>query len=331
MIRTPAAALFFGRGGMDLFESAEPEVDGSAIASAAFFTVKPSELHLRSLLGRGAQAEVYKADWTRNFTACKSTVVVAVKRLHEGLGPIYRDREALGLITDHANLVKCFDATVDPPYLIVTEYCAGGTLFDLLYNTRQEIALPQRIKIMLDIAAGMKYLHSQRPCILHRDLKSSNILLMQPVRSLEQMPFAKVADFGLARTAGGGSMWAMTKGVGTWRWMAPEVFELHDNDAYDERADVFSFAMVMYEVLFRKMPYIERFPEDSNDPRIGMHVCMGLRPSTDGMSPDFPPQLLELVQQAWSGTPAERPTFTELEEALKALLATLQPAAAASQ
>ncbi|CAK0821313.1 unnamed protein product, partial [Prorocentrum cordatum] len=52
---------------------------------------------------------------------------------------VYRDREALGILTDHPSLVKCFDATVDPPYLIVSEFCSGGSLFDLLYNCTYEM------------------------------------------------------------------------------------------------------------------------------------------------------------------------------------------------
>eukprot|EP00418_Pyrodinium_bahamense_P019300 CAMPEP_0179114542 /NCGR_PEP_ID=MMETSP0796-20121207/53639_1 /TAXON_ID=73915 /ORGANISM="Pyrodinium bahamense, Strain pbaha01" /LENGTH=334 /DNA_ID=CAMNT_0020812767 /DNA_START=93 /DNA_END=1097 /DNA_ORIENTATION=+ len=301
------------------------------ISTAAFFTVKPSELHVRSILGKGAQANVYKAVWTRSFAASTSSIVVAVKRLHSDLGPVYRDREALTLLTDHPNLVKCFDSTVDPPYLVVTEFCSGGSLFDLLYNTRQELSLRQRVKILLDIAAGMRYLHSQNPCILHRDLKSSNVLLMKPIRSSEQEPFAKVADFGLARTTATTSTWVMmTAGVGTWRWMAPEVFDFEESGAYDEKADVFSFAILMYEVLLRKIPYSEQYPLESTDPRIGLHVCRGLRPNLDAVTTDFPQVLADLMQQSWDRDAASRPDFELLERHLREQLAELPPPAVAA-
>jgi len=294
------------------------------IGSAAFFTVKPSELHVRSVLGNGAQAKVYKAVWTRSFAASTSSIVVAVKQLHADLGHVYRDREALALLTDHPNLVKCFDSTLDPPYLVVTEFCSGGSLFDLLYNSRQELTLRQRVKILVDVAAGMRYLHAQKPCILHRDLKSSNVLLTKLIRSTEQEPFAKVSDFGLARTSSGTSSIAMmTVGVGTWRWMAPEVFDGDDNGPYDERADVFSFAILMYEVLLRKIPYSEQFPVDSTDPRIGLHVCLGGRPSLLGVTPDFPAVLSELMQQSWHRDASNRPGFEQLERELRNLLAEL--------
>mmetsp|Transcript_56779 Transcript_56779/g.164723 ORF Transcript_56779/g.164723 Transcript_56779/m.164723 type:complete len:337 (+) Transcript_56779:69-1079(+) len=295
------------------------------VSSAAFFTVKPSELHVRSLLGSGAQADVYKAEWTRMFAATTSTILVAVKRLHSDLGAMYRDREALTLLTDHPNLVKCFDSTLDPPYLVVTEFCAGGCLFDLLYNSRQPLSLRQIVKILHDVAAGMKFLHNHKPPILHRDLKSSNVLLTKPIRSADQEPFAKVADFGLARTSEEGtkSTWAaMTVGVGTWRWMAPEVFESEDSGLYDYRIDVFSFAMLMYEMLTRKLPYCDKFPSESADPRIGLHICMGLRPEVAENS-NLPAELAELMKQAWASEPTERPDFNYIEAKLRQLLDTI--------
>lgn len=292
--------------------------------SAGFFTVKPSELSVRGVLGSGAQAEVYKAEWTRSFAATSSSIIVAVKRLHSDLGPIYRDREALTLLTDHPNLVKCFDSTLDMPYLVITEYCAGGSLFDLLYNSPQELSLMQKVKVLTDVASGMKFLHSQKPSILHRDLKSSNVLLMQPIRSASQVPFAKVADFGLARISEvTNTNPLMTVGVGTWRWMAPEVLEDSDIGTYDKKADVFSYAMLMYEVLARKMPYADRFPADTCDPRIGLYVCGGLRPDMSAVGTEYPPVLTELLQAGWHAEPSDRPNFEELEPKLLEVLAAI--------
>merc|ERR1712194_601783 len=119
---------------------------------------------------------------------------------------------------------------------------------------------------------------------------------------MEQTPFAKVADFGLARLAAGPSSWQeMTVGVGTWRWMAPEVFDMEDNDVpYDESVDVFSFAILMYEVIVRKLPYSEQFPIESNDPRIGLHVCLGLRPNLIGVMGELPEILSDMMQRGWA-------------------------------
>mmetsp|Transcript_625 Transcript_625/g.1473 ORF Transcript_625/g.1473 Transcript_625/m.1473 type:complete len:325 (+) Transcript_625:48-1022(+) len=291
------------------------------VEAAQFYTVKPSELSLRGFLASGTFADVYLAEWTRSFGVGRSSIVVAVKQLRSDLGPVYRDREALALLTDHPNIVKCFDSTVDPPYLIVTEYCGGGNLFDLLFNSQQDLSTRQSVKFLTDVASGMQYLHSRDPCIVHRDLKSSNVLIAKPLKSTMQEPLAKVADFGLSRTSSSStSTWAdasMTVGVGTWRWMAPEVFDAGDLSVattYDERADVFSYAIVMYEVLARKMPYVEHFPIDSVDPRISMHVCAGLRPNVADVKPEFPEELALLMQKSWDNEASGRPTFKEIEE-----------------
>lgn len=322
----PGGSSGHGSGGLGLAEGVSPPKGmdhncGEEIGLAKFFTVKPSELHVESRLGTGAQADVYKAVWTRKFVVSTSSIVVAVKRLKLDLGQAYRDREALTILTDHPNIVKCFDCTLDPPYLVISEFCAGGSLFDLLYNTRQVLTKRQKIKILSDVAGGMKYLHEQKPCILHRDLKSSNVLLMKPIKSAEQEPFAKVADFGLARTSEVGSLPCMTVGVGTWRWMAPEVFDHDQEGHYCETADVFSFAMLMYETMAGKLPYSERYPSDSMDPRIGLHICMGLRPEL-GDIPDCPPVFTELMKRCWSPEPQERPGFQEIDAQLREVLET---------
>merc|ERR1712062_627531 len=107
-----------------------------------------------------------------------------------------------------------------------------------------------------DVAKAMEYLHKFNPQIIHRDLKSLNILLSTPVVSTRDIPFMKISDFGLARMkeSGGGEWEKMTKDVGTMHWMAPEV---HTGKAYNEKADIYSYAMVLFEILCREIPFDE--------------------------------------------------------------------------
>jgi serine/threonine protein kinase len=98
--------------------------------------------------------------------------------------------------------------------------------------------------------------------------------------------------------------------------MAPEVFELDDSGMYDWRCDVFSYAMLMYETILRKMPYADQFPDFDADPRIAIHVALGLRPDVVEEA-TMPRAMGMLIQQAWSAQPEERPTFVCLEQSLK--------------
>jgi len=299
------------------------------ISSASFHHVKTSELQVQCLLGSGAQAHVFKAEWTRAFSSGTSSIVVAVKRLRR-VDIVCREREAMALHMDHPNVVKCFDYTTVPPYLIVSEFCAGGSLFGALYESSLHLSIRQRVKILADVASGMRYLHAQTPSIIHRDLKSPNVLLTKYIRAVDQEPMAKVTDFGLSRfsrdqqSTGSSNARAYTMGVGTWRWMAPEMFFASDSDDYDEKVDVYSFGIVAYEVLVQKVPYAAEFPDLKDaDPRMGLRVLDGLRPDVSELNPKFPLVLTEIMVKCWADQPSSRPAFQELEPIMAELYVSL--------
>lgn len=277
-----------------------------------------SELALMDSLGSGAQAEVFRAVWWRKLGRSTSAITVAVKRLHDSCGQRAHACESLTRKIKHPNLVKCFEATVKPPYIIVSELCAGGSLYNRLRDrSMPSLAWRQRLKILLDVAKGMEYLHNRTPCILHRDLKSCNVLLVRPINSAADLPTAKVADFGLSRVLMSSQAW-MTRCVGTWRWMAPEVFSRND---YDSKIDVFSFGILMFEVLSQEIPYADVWPvKAAVNPRIGLHIIKGHRPNIKLVQPGCPSRVLQLMQECWAGPPADRPAFTEVVERLECQL-----------
>ena len=115
---------------------------------------------------------------------------------------------------DHPNVVKFIGAVTEPSNLcILTEFCTHGSLAELLLNHAVPISFEQKLKFCQDAARGMLYLHSWNPVILHRDLKSDNLLV-----SVDWT--VKVADFGLTRFLS--EKKTMTQ-VGTPMWMAPEI------------------------------------------------------------------------------------------------------------
>mmetsp|Transcript_146291 Transcript_146291/g.380243 ORF Transcript_146291/g.380243 Transcript_146291/m.380243 type:complete len:392 (+) Transcript_146291:78-1253(+) len=279
----------------------------------------PSELVLLDLLGSGAQAEVYRAIWWRTFGCSTSAITVAVKRLHGNIGKRAHACESLTRDIKHPNLVKCFEATRQPPCLFVSEYCAGGSLYNRLRDTKNPtLTWCQKLKILLDVAKGMEYLHSRKPCILHRDLKSCNVLLAKPITSQSDQPTAKVADFGLSRVLMQQDEAWMTRCVGTWRWMAPEVFSSNE---YDEKIDVFSFGIVMFEVFTGEIPYADTWPLNSGvNPRIGLHIINGIRPNVQLVQSGHPTRAVQLMQKCWAGNPQERPDFSVVRQQLASQL-----------
>ena len=200
----------------------------------------------------------------------------------------------------HRNVVQLIGASAGPPAcVLVTEFARGGSLARHLRSLAPEAPPAARqLALAADVARGMDYL--QRCSIIHRDLKSANILLDEHGR-------CKVADFGLARVLDGAG--TMTAETGTYRWMCPEVIK---GDRYGQPADVYSFGIVCWELTAGgKLPY---------DGVSAVHVA--LQVAQDGLRPDVPPAapplLARLMVACWADAPAARPPFAELVAALEA-------------
>merc|ERR1711974_586928 len=122
-------------------------------------------------------------------------------------------------------------------------------------------------------------------------------------------PHIKLADFGFARL----EERAMTQGVGTKHWMAPEVLRGTD---YTTKADVFSFAMVAFEVVYRHVPFGRL---DAH--QVARHTMAGIRPDTDDALPDgeAPPGMLGIIRDCWHQEADQRPSFIEVRQRIEDL------------
>jgi len=270
--------------------------------------VGASELLLRECLGAGATAEVHRALWHGTEVAVKRLRVCARAQFEKELHMLHELR--------HPNLVLFMGAVVASPPMIICEFCAGGTLFRLLHERpKPAFSWEKRHKVALDMAKGMLYLH--RRSVIHRDLKSLNVLLAAEVGASGEAPLAKIADFGLSRhmpAAGEGpptpGRGPLTQGLGTYLWMAPEVLSGH---AYDQRADVYSYAVVLYELACRRLPFEGAGLQPVS---VALAISSGARPDLCHAQPGCPPALLALLRRAWAQAPSERPCFARVLQSL---------------
>ena len=157
-------------------------------------------------IGAGASADVFKATYKENDVAVKKLKFTNHGQ-NTGKTNLTKEfkREIATLIkVRHTNLVNFMGACISDQngdVLILTEYCFGGTLFTLLHEKRAvQLTMKQRYRMALDIAKGMNFLHIQEPQILHRDLKSLNLLMVEQVAGGTDHVQVKVTDFGLSRT-----------------------------------------------------------------------------------------------------------------------------------
>jgi len=251
-----------------------------------------TEIIFQKKIGSGSFGEVWKGEW--------AGISVAIKKILVGqIGPkeIAAFRDEINIMTKlrHPNIVQFLGACLEPDLLLVTEFADRSSLFDVL--SRPELTWDKSKKILMDVARGMLYLHTRNPPIVHRDIKSLNILVTQDWKGV-------VADFGL--TAIKSNQYLKTY-CGSPAWTAPEVLR---GQQYDESADVYSFGIVLWEVLSRKPPHEGMSPNVI----IGKVISSAFRPPIPNQSPSW---YVTLMCRCWDDNPRARPSFVEIVEILK--------------
>lgn len=230
-------------------------------------------------LGSGAQGAV--------FLGRLGNEMVAVKKVKDKTEADIKHLRKL----NHPNIVAFRGVCMQHPcYCIVMEYCPYGQLYDLLKNGRQ-IAPNTAISWSKQIASGMMYLHSHK--IIHRDLKSPNVLLTYN-------DTLKISDFGTSRQWTDRS--TKMSFAGTVAWMAPEVIR---NEPCSEKVDVWSFGVVLWELLTCEIPY--RDVESS-----ALIWGVGNNSLQLPIPSSCPDGFKLLLQQCWSAKPRNRPSFRQI-------------------
>ncbi|CAN6688198.1 unnamed protein product [Malus baccata var. baccata] len=256
----------------------------------------PRQLKFGNKVASGSCGDLYKGTYCTQEVAIKVLKPECVNpdMLKDFAQEVYIMRKVR-----HKNVVQFIGAcTKHPSLCIVTEYMSGGSVYDYLHKQRGVFKLPSLLKVAIDVSKGMTYLHQNN--IIHRDLKAANLLM-------DENEVVKVADFGVARVKSQSGV--MTAETGTYRWMAPEVIE---HKPYDHKADIFSFGVVLWELLTGKLPYEYLTPLQA---AVGV-AQKGLRPT---IPKNAPPKLAELLEKCWQQDPASRPDFSEIIEILQTL------------
>ncbi|KAJ1260032.1 hypothetical protein BS78_10G201000 [Paspalum vaginatum] len=244
-----------------------------------------SHLFIGNKFASGANSRIYRGIYRQRAVAVKMV------RIPE------RDEARRALLEDQFNSEFIAACKKPPVYCIITEYMSQGTL-RMYLNKKDPYSLsPETIlKLALDISRGMEYLHAQG--VIHRDLKSQNLLLNDEMR-------VKVADFGTSCLE---TKCQATKGnKGTYRWMAPEMTK---EKPYTRKVDVYSFGIVLWELTTCLLPFQGMTPVQA-----AYAACeKNLRPP---LSSSCPPVLNNLIKKCWSANPARRPEFSYIVSVLE--------------
>ncbi|KAI5674546.1 hypothetical protein M9H77_14910 [Catharanthus roseus] len=263
-------------------------------------------------LGSGTFGTVYHGKWRGTDVAIKrikKSCFTGRSSEQERLSiEFWREADILSKL-HHPNVVAFYGVVQDGPggtLATVTEYMVDGSLRHVLLRKDRHLDRRKRLIIAMDAAFGMEYLHSKN--IVHFDLKCDNLLvnLKDPSR-----PICKVGDFGLSKIK---RNTLVSGGVrGTLPWMAPELLNGSSNKV-SEKVDVFSFGIVLWEILTGEEPYANMH----YGAIIGGIVNNTLRP----LIPSFcDHEWRVLMEQCWAPNPVARPSFTEIAGRLRAMSA----------
>ncbi|XP_045585602.1 dual specificity testis-specific protein kinase 1 isoform X1 [Procambarus clarkii] len=257
-------------------------------------------------IGSGFFSEVFKV----RHRVTGDVMVLKMNKLISNRHNMLREVELMNRL-HHPNILSYYGVCVNEGQVhALTEYINGGSLDSLIGNHAVLLPWATRVSLALDVARGMAYLHSQG--VFHRDLTSKNVLIKHTQESGEPKLTAVIADFGLAAPIPHERCMRLRQ-VGSPYWMAPEVIR---GDWYDHRVDVFSFGIIVCEMIARCEADPDILPRTHN---FGVHY----RDFYQMCQQDCPALFLQMAFQCCQIEPASRPTFEELTQKLEPLLGQL--------
>nr|XP_054606191.1 mitogen-activated protein kinase kinase kinase 21 [Nothobranchius furzeri] len=265
-----------------------------------------SELVLEEIIGVGGFGKVYRGTWKDQEVAVKAARQDPDEDITATAASVKQEAKLFSML-QHPNIIKLEGVCLEEPNLcLVMEYARGGTLNRALTGRR----IPPHILVnwAVQIARGILYLHEEAVVpIIHRDLKSSNILLLEKIENDDiGRKTLKITDFGLARE------WHKTtkmSAAGTYSWMAPEVIK---SSLFSKGSDVWSYGVLLWELLTGEVPYrgID-----------GLAVAYGVAVNklTLPIPSTCPEPFAKLMEECWDQDPHVRPSFSCILEQLSAI------------
>jgi TPR repeat protein/serine/threonine protein kinase len=264
------------------------------------FSVQLKDITLGRLLGEGSYGKVHFGEWNLNEVAVK---LFTIQNFTEKTKKEIR-QEALVMATAGTQsdyLVRLKGMILEKPhYALVMEYMSGGDLYHFLHEDR-EISWTVRYRIGIDIASGLHHLHQH--AVIHRDLKSLNVLLDSNGR-------AKLADFGLSTLKASSSSDTSGGLKGTVLWTAPELFKRGAKAT--TASDIYSLAMVLWELASRKVPFAEATSA-------GVAAAWVAQGEQETIPENAPEEFKSLILESWNKTPEKRPSAETLAKRLDSL------------
>ncbi|XP_068795108.1 mitogen-activated protein kinase kinase kinase 21 isoform X3 [Struthio camelus] len=293
---------------------------GRGDAAGSLTEIDFQHLELQEIIGVGGFGKVYRATWRGREVAVKAARQDPDEDITATAESVRQEAKLFSMLK-HPNIIALHGVCLREPNLcLVMEFARGGSLNRALAAAaapgspagaaRGGRRIPPHILVnwAVQIARGMLYLHDEAIVpILHRDLKSSNILLLEKMEHDDICnKTLKITDFGLARE------WHRTtkmSAAGTYAWMAPEVIK---SSLFSKGSDIWSYGVLLWELLTGEVPYrgID-----------GLAVAYGVAVNklTLPIPSTCPEPFAKLMKECWEQDPHIRPSFALILEQLTAI------------
>ncbi|KAJ0036936.1 hypothetical protein NQD34_005613 [Periophthalmus magnuspinnatus] len=272
--------------------------------SSYYWEIEASEVYLHSCIGSGSFGTVYKGKWHGDV----AVKILKVKDPTPEQFQAFRNEVAVLRKTRHVNILLFMGYMTKDNLAIVTQWCEGSSLYKHIHVLETNFQMIPRIDIARQTAQGMDYLHAKN--IIHRDMKSNNIFLHDGLT-------VKIGDFGLAtvKTRWSGSH-QVEQPSGSILWMAPEVIRMQDNNPYSFQSDVYSYGIVLFELMTGELPY----SQIANRDQIIFMVGGGyLSPDLSKLFKSCPKAMKRLVVDCIKKSKDERPLFPQILSSIELL------------
>ncbi|XP_025901785.1 RAF proto-oncogene serine/threonine-protein kinase isoform X2 [Nothoprocta perdicaria] len=272
--------------------------------SSYYWEIEASEVMLSTRIGSGSFGTVYKGKWHGDVAVKILKVVDPTPEQFQA----FRNEVAVLRKTRHVNILLFMGYMTKDNLAIVTQWCEGSSLYKHLHVQETKFQMFQLIDIARQTAQGMDYLHAKN--IIHRDMKSNNIFLHEGLT-------VKIGDFGLATVK---SRWSGSQQVeqptGSVLWMAPEVIRMQDSNPFSFQSDVYSYGIVLYELMTGELPY----SHINNRDQIIFMVGRGYAsPDLSKLYKNCPKAMKRLVADCLKKVREERPLFPQILSSIELL------------
>jgi ankyrin repeat protein len=274
-------------------------------ASDIAWEIDPRDLEFERSLGMGSSGEVFEGKYLGNRVAIK---VLKTNNLEEEIEEFKKEFQVLVAIGS-PNIIKFFGASLSGKLSMVMEFCSRGSLYDVLNKKDFVFEWDRFFSLTREVVQGVEALHVNNPSVLHRDLKTLNVLVGDDWH-------ARVCDFGLSRFNTGSNLSTLAKCRGTYAYIAPEVYNC---EKFTTKSDIYSVGVIIWELVYRILTgkYLRPFGEFKHlqfDFQILIQACkMNLRPT---IPTNTPQSLIDLITICWA---PERDSRIEAAEVLQRL------------